>query len=173
MNPVPAQTPFRWLLEMLLLRARPQDLPASRLWVGLALSANALADGLALLDQMPAVAALQVAVLDTLLLVVFVLALLAWRGFNTRALQTLTALAGIGALFSLMAWSGTGLVAGEEGRAVVVSLILLWYLAVAGHVLRHALEIPWLAGVALSFLYFVLSTGLIGLLFGKLMVPET
>lgn len=166
-------TSLRLLLEMLLLRARPQDLPASRLGLGLALSANALADGLALLDQMPVLAALQAAVLDTLLLTVFVLALLAWRHFNARAPQTLTALAGIGALFSLMVWSGTGLVSGEAGLAVVVSLILLWYLAVAGHILRHALEISWLAGVALSFLYFVLSTGLIGLLFGKLMVPET
>jgi hypothetical protein len=158
---------------MLLMRARPQDLPASRLQVGMALSANALADGLALLDQMPALAALQAALLDTLLLTVFVLALLSWRDFNTRAPQTLTALAGVGALFSLMVWSGTGLVSGEAGTAVVVSLILLWYLAVAGHILRHALEIPWLAGVALSFLYFILSTGLIGLLFGKLVVPET
>ncbi len=43
---------------------------------------------------------------------------------------------------------------------------LVWYAVVFGHVLRHAFTISFAAGVAIGFLYLVLSIGVTGAMVG-------
>lgn len=151
------------ILGICLLRANPQDLPTSRVMLFSALIAYILADVIGVLDMLSVDRALLAAAVDTLLLVAAVHLALRWRQAENRLPQTLTALAGCGALISLLAWTTAGL-AGERFPAEWVwAPFLVWYILVFGHVLRHALSIALSAGVAVSFLYLILSLGVTGL----------
>lgn len=147
-------------IDLCRLRTGPQDLPHSRFLLLLCILAYALVGlGVSLLDQNPALALVSTSV-DTLLLLT-----LAWLGLwvrdiKVRAVQTMTALTGTGALFGLMGWP---LIAAlqqlDEGGSSSLSLLLLaliiWNITVIGNILRHALDLPmWLgAGVALLYVY--------------------
>jgi hypothetical protein len=150
-------------LGLCLLRANPQDLPGSGVLVLSSLAAYAAMDVVGVLDIIPPAAALLAAAVDTLMLVAVTHLALRLRRFENRFSQTLAALAGSGALLSLAAWG----VAGLAGAAIPPDWIwvpfLVWYTVVFGHVLRHALSIPMMAGIAASFLYLLLAMGVTGL----------
>jgi hypothetical protein len=146
-----------------LLRGNPQDLPASHGLMVSALGAYALTDVVEVLDTLSASGALFAAAVDTLLLVAATQLALRWRSLENRMLQTLSALAGCGALLSLLAWSITGLTREWLAPSWVWAPFLLWYTLVFGHVLRHALSISLTAGVIVSLLYLILSMGVTGL----------
>lgn len=76
------------------------------------------------------------------------------RGHPARWLQSYTALLGAGALFGLisLAYRGLASLFGAGWLAELLDLSLfVWSLAVMGHILRHALEIPLAMGVAALF----------------------
>ena len=156
--------PLKIILGICLLRANPQDLPASNRLMLAALVAYGLADVVGVLDTLSLGSAALAAAVDTLLLIVAAHLALRWRHAESRFLQTLTALAGCGALLSLLAWAAAGLTREWLPPPWVWGPFLLWYTLVFGHVLRHALSLTLPAGVALSLLYIILSMGVIGLL---------
>lgn len=147
-----------------LLRGNPQDLPTSNLLMVSALTAYGLADVVGVLDTLPAENAFLAAAVDTLVLVAATQLALRWRNLENRLLQTLSALAGCGALLSLLAWGIAGLTREWLPPTWVWAPFLLWYTLVFGHVLRHALSISLTAGVVASLLYLILSMGVTGLL---------
>lgn len=146
-----------------LLRGDPQDLPTSNVLMVSALIAYGLADVVGVLDTLPAERALLAAAVDTLLLVAATELALRWRKLENRLPQTLSALAGCGALLSLLAWATAGLTREWLPPPWVWVPFLLWYTLVFGHVLRHALSISLTAGVVASLLYLILSMGVTGL----------
>lgn len=146
-----------------LLRGNPQDLPTSNLLLVSALITYGLADVVGVLDTLPAARALLAAAVDTLLLVAATQLALSWRHLENRLPQTLSALAGCGALLSLLAWAIAGLTRAWLPPSWVWGPFLLWYTLVFGHVLRHALSISMTAGVVASLLYLILSMGVTGL----------
>jgi hypothetical protein len=150
-------------LDICLLRAKPQDLPASDSVMLAALAAYVLADVVGVLDIVSAGGALLAAAVDTLLLLAATHLALRWRHLENRATQTLSALAGCGALISLLAWAAAGLVPVQVPAEWVWAPFLLWYTLVFGHILRHALSISLVVGVTASILYLVLSMGVTGL----------
>jgi hypothetical protein len=170
--------PTKLFFQIALLRANPQDLPTSTMLMALALVAHVLADVWTLQETLPIWYALQAAAIDTLLLVAVAHTALLLRNFAHRARQTLTALAGCGAMISLITWGVVALVklftsspdVTEEGgpsRATLAALLttlpfLFWYLLLFGHVMRHALSVSLPAGVGLSLIYFILSVGVGG-----------
>jgi len=156
--------PLNIFVGICLLRANPQDLPTSnRLMLG-ALIAYGLADVIGALDMLPLGAAALAAAVDTLLLIVATHLALRWRDVESRFPQTLSALAGCGALLSLLAWAASGLTREWLSPPWVWVPFLLWYTLVFGHVLRNALSVALPAGVAVSLLYIILSMGVTGLL---------
>ncbi|MHB8534351.1 MAG: hypothetical protein ACYDBW_02780 [Sulfuricaulis sp.] len=155
--------PLKIILNISLLRAKPQDLPASGSVMLAALAAYALADVLGVLDLVSPGGAALAAAVDTLLLLAATHLALRWRHMENRAPQTLSALAGCGALISLLAWAAAGLVPARPAAAWVWLPFLFWYTLVFGHILRHALSISRVAGVTVSILYLVLSMGVTGL----------
>ncbi|OGI51073.1 MAG: hypothetical protein A3E57_02035 [Candidatus Muproteobacteria bacterium RIFCSPHIGHO2_12_FULL_60_33] len=163
--------PLRILLNICLLRASPQDLPASRLGMLAALAAYAAAGVLGVLDVLTFENAVLAAAVDTLLLAAVTHLVLPWRQLENRVTQTLTALAGCGALLSLLAWATSGLTREWLPPAWVWAPFLVWYTLVFGHVWRHALSITLAAGVAASLLYLILSMGVTGLFMNP--VPAT
>lgn len=50
---------------------------------------------------------------------------------------------------------------------IFLTFLLLWHLAVVGHILRHALAIPFFYGVALAFGYVVISYQVMMALFDR------
>lgn len=155
--------PLKILIGICLLRAAPQDLPASRAGMLGALMAYASAGVLGVLDVLTLENAFLASAVDTLLLTAVTHLVLQWRRLENRATQTLTALAGCGALLSLLAWGAAGLVREAFQPEWVWAAFLVWYTLVFGHILRHALSIALSAGVAASFLYLVFSISVTGL----------
>ena len=150
-------------LRLCLLRANPQDLPGSGALALSALAAYGAVDVVGVLDIVPPVSALTAAAVDTLMLVVATHLALRWRRFGNRFIQTLAALAGCGALLSFAAWAIASLAAGSISPDWVWAPFLVWYTVVFGHVLRQALAIPMAAGIAVSFVYLMLSLSVTGL----------
>lgn len=159
--------PLKLLVDICLLRAAPQDLPASRQTMFVALAAYAAAGMLGVLDVFAFESAVLAAAVDTLLLAAVTHLVLQWRRLENRLTQTLTALAGCGALLSLLAWGAAGLVREVFQPEWVWAGLLVWYTLVFGHILRHALSIPLAAGVAASLLYLMLSMSVTGLFVGQ------
>lgn len=163
--------PLKLLLGICSLRASPQDLPATRAGLLAALLAYAAAGVLGVLDVVTLENAILAAAVDTLLLVAVTHLVLQWRRLENRFIQTLTALAGCGALLSLLAWGAAGLVREVFEPEWVWAVFLVWYTLVFGHILRHALSITLAAGVAASLFYLIFSIGVTGLFMNP--VPAT
>jgi hypothetical protein len=163
------QALFRFFLQLAMLRRGPQDLPASPvLLVLLALLNVAVGavNGAELFGG--ARAALGANLLDLLLSLVLVFALLQIKGRVARWLQTMTAFLGLGALAGLvmLVVRSPAEALGVVQLAMFVDLILAIWLHVAlGNVLRHALDIPLLAGVIIMLSYTVIAFNLIARVF--------
>lgn len=155
--------PLKIFLGICLLRAKPQDLPTSNRLMLAALIVYGLADVIGVLDMLSFGSAALAAAVDTLLLIVATHLALHWRNAENRFPQTLSALAGCGALLSLLAWAVASLTREWLPPPWVWAPFLLWYTLVFGHVLRNALSVPFPAGVAASLLYIILSMGVTGL----------
>lgn len=155
--------PLKTFLDICLLRANPQDLPASDSVMLAALAAYALADVIGVLDIVSMGSAALAATVDTLLLVAATHLALRWRHLENRLAQSLSALAGGGALLSLLAWGIAALTRTWFPGDWVWAVFMIWYTLVFGHILRHALSIPLAAGVAASLLYLILSISITGL----------
>lgn len=161
-------------VDIIMLRRGPQDLPASQFLMVSALLCYT-ASGLALfLTQIPSLPG----ALSELSVVLgmeagFFLGLLALQGRLARAVQTLTALWGTGAILTLAGlplhiWI-TSIPAGTDPATIAsmgVLLLLILSLVVAGHILREALEVPLPAGILLVMSEFILSVFVTAQLFG-------
>lgn len=166
------------LIGLCLLRRAPQDMPYSP-----ALTRNLVLLGFAV--DLVYVSLLDVA--QPLPRLLFALAmslgmpwlLLQMRGRSARYAQTLGALAGTSALFTVMflpvaLWTrqfaelaGSAEPGVEQMAAGWVVLLLLgWRLAVSGHILRHALDLPRWSGAVIAISWFLLEFSLDRRLFG-------
>lgn len=160
---------IRLFLDVALFNKGPQDVPASLFLFGVVLAANlTVGVGLALLD-IDLLEGIGQSLAGMAMLGGFLWGSLYFGGKSSRYLQTATAAFGCDTLVSAVAlpflfWSRlTG-----EGRGVVelvILLLLLWQVAVIGHVLRHALSSSYAAGFALAFIYTVGSVRLMMELF--------
>ncbi len=163
--------------DICLLRAKPQDLPASWPLFGLTI-VGALLSGLLVLSDVlgGAVQALLTGVLDILLVIGLLRVLLPLFGKELRFLQTATAIFGSGTLFNLVSYP-LHLMAANDPKVSDIALLgsilylflylffLVWSLVVLGHVLRHALEIRLRAGILFAFGYFMLINLMVQILF--------
>lgn len=155
------------LMRLCLLRADPQDLPTSPVLLALALAAHLVLDVLTLLDAYSPARSLVGATVDTLLLIAVVHTTLLLRNLGHRTIQTLTALAFVGAIFSAVASLATITLGTWIPAVAVWGAVLLWYLVVFGHIARHALSLSFPAGVAIALGYFLLSVVVTGSVMGE------
>lgn len=170
---------LRMFFNICVLRAKPQDIPASIALLGISLFAYFSVNMVMLFDGVSLPRALLVAIVDTLLLAALVHSALLLRRHGERVPQTLSALAGCGALLSMVAWVATSLalrvVAPEVAEPDAATLAALspaqvqfivlvwlpcvaWFVLVFGHILRHSLDVPMLGGVVFAILYVIVST---------------
>lgn len=136
-------------LNLCLLRAKPQDLPASGRLMGAALAAYFLAGWMIALTQQPAGPAVLAALADSAVLALLTHTVLLLRKHPERLAQTLSALAGTGAVIQLIAWP---LLATPALLA-----LLVWNLAINAHILRHALEVRLGPAILISVGFLLMS----------------
>jgi Na+/melibiose symporter-like transporter len=155
---------LRTVLDICLLRAGPQDLPASPALFGPALLAYVATSWLLSATELGRTNALWLVATDVVLLVVLVHFVLRVRNFPKRQHQTLIALLTCGALFGLIGWpllQWRSVVADETQALLLPTSLLmaltLWNLTVTGHILRHALSTSLFNGIVLSVIYMLIS----------------
>ena len=172
-------TGVAWLrswLEQLLLRRAPQDDRLSHSVLGLALTAYLLIDLLQSLSSSVFTVGVAMSLLDTVLLMLFVWLVLSVAGKGVRLVQTLTALAGTGALLGLIglplvqqAAQAHKIEAGPSSAMVLAWLALLaWSIAVQAHIFRHALSTRYGIGLLLAGAHTILAIAILESLFPRI-----
>lgn len=163
-----------YFVRLCLLRAGPQDLPASPILLWLALGANLLA-GVLLVAGVRADLGLAMVegLADSLLLLSLLWLALRLQGLGARFLQSATALLGSSALLALVALPPLALTvpAGQsttpvsELAALLLLVVIGWNLLVFGHILRHSFGLSLALGFGLAVAYTALSYSLLNQLF--------
>lgn len=155
---------FRPFIDLCLLRVKPQDLPVSGLLLGLALLAYTLSSALVSTVSLPAGSALLAGTADTALLSGLTFSVLRFQHLHARAPQTLTALAGTGALLGVLSLPVTSWLHGVQRSGgdielpvLLLLVILVWSVVVVGHILRHALSTPYIFGLVLAVVFYWVS----------------
>jgi hypothetical protein len=153
-------------VNIALLRAEPQDVPASpRLLQGTLVLAG-LSYLLAVSSLFPIGQSLLRAALDIGVMALFLYGVLMLRQYPARFLQSFTALCGTGSLLNLVAWPLFLMLAGGEPSTqtpgIPAAILLLWALyawslMVTGHIFRHSLDLSFPAGILVALLYIYLS----------------
>lgn len=162
---------LRRFWEVCLLRAGPQDLPASDFLLVLTLLIYIAASFLVSLLQFEFSRAGLVTLVDLLLMAGLSYLILWIARRHARWLQTMTALSGSGAVLSLAAlpflyWSNQIEAENQAGLPDFVLLgMLIWNLVVLAHIFRHALSVSFGFGAVFATLYLYISTRLIRALF--------
>ena len=159
--------------EICLLRAGPQDLPASTVLLYVSLIIYVISGLLLSLINAELGKSLLIVTVDVFMLAGLAYLLLWIRMLTRRYVQTLTALAGSGAILELTAWPllyWQNLSAVANSPALLIASLLLWaWLAwnviVVAHILRHTLTTSFFNGTLLSVLYMFVSVSVIRIVF--------
>lgn len=158
-----------FFLQLATLRRGPQDLPPSSALLALLALFNLVVgtiSGAALFGGIRA--ALGANIVDLLLSLLLLFALLQVRGRTERWLQTASAFLGLGVLVGvvmLIVKAVAGALGVQEFAMLVDLVLAIWLQVALGSVLRHALEIPLLAGVIVMLSYTVIAFNLIARIF--------
>ena len=144
---------LKLFLDICLLRANAEDIPASRaLLIISVLAYFVLSLGIAFV---PGNLAKIVAIIMVGFILVIALAQAGlWiRSFMNRSVQTITALAGTGTIFCILTWPL--LLLGEQliFPRYLLLLVFIWDIVVVGQILRNALSFPFWAGIGISVFY--------------------
>lgn len=166
------QAIVRPFVEICLLRRRPQDLPSSIVLFALAAGFHTIMSILLSATMLNAWKAILAGITDTLLIIFLTGTLLYAHRLKPRILQTLTAMTGTGAIITLVAIPVFGWLhaikqsgGGNPLAGLLVLGLIAWSLAISGHILRHALSIPYFLGIFIAFVFFWISHSVFTYLF--------
>ncbi len=150
----------------------PQQLPASSTFTFVLLVAYVLMDFVHEVDRLAAPLAFVSSMVDVGLSVILTTSLLLLTRRKVRIWQTLSALAGANIVLGVLAlplvyWFDYARDAGFDSSLPILLLlgIIVWSIAVTGHILRHALDSSLYVGIVVSILYSVISTNVLSQLF--------
>lgn len=150
-------TSARQLLDICLLRAAPQQLPFSWELLGLTVIASVGLGYPAMLAYGATSNPVPELTLSLVFTLAFVYAVLAFRGFKTRFVQTASAIFGTDAIITLVALpvlhaASTG-ATHDSLTLLAIAGVVIWNLLVMGHILRHALSLPLPGGILVAMGY--------------------
>jgi len=160
-------------IDICLLRAGPQDLPASTVLLVLTLIAYCTAGLLLSLVNTSLANAILLVVVDVLMFAGLAYLILWIKLLTVRFVQALTALAGSGAILEFSIWPVVywqQLSTTTDGPGMLIASLILWLwlfwnIAVVGHILRHTLSTTFFNGALLSLMYMFISISVIRTLF--------
>ncbi len=163
---------IRAFVDICLFRRGPQDLPASSFLLYLTLGAYAGSNFLLALGTYTPATAAMASLADTALLAVLTLSLLHLHGRTARVRQTLAALAGTGTVLAVLAlppiyWLTVQATQGELSSVpgYVILALIVWSLAVIGHIIRHALGTRLIVGMVVAMVFYWVAISVQGALF--------
>ena len=161
-------------LEQCLMRRAPQDDPLSYSALSGALAAYAGMDMLQVRASSDWLVAVAMTGVDVLVMILFAWTLLRLTKKPARFVQTLTSLAGTGAVLGfvglplILQASHAHLESGPTPALVLGWLVLLaWSIAVQAHIFRHALSVRYGVGLLVAGCYVVLAVSLIEMFFPR------
>ncbi len=151
---------IRTLVDITLLRKGPEDIPYSwvllhmciALWMLALLATAALITNF---DATDAWVSLASAIVGAICYVV----VLSATGYGGRAVQTLAALIGCGAVISFTMLAEIVLFTPFLGRdiaSLIAFVVLVWSVPVKGHIIARAINWHWYAGIVIAFSIFLL-----------------
>lgn len=153
-----------------LMNKGPQHLPCSQGLLQVSLLAYLITGVLSMLSATPLDEALPVMLAD--LAVMLLYAWLCLKAFNqsARFIQMTTALAGVGAIFQILAWPLMAYLDNQQGApAPGLSMLLLfvvgWNLAVYAHIFRESFNVRMLSAFVLTLTYAAITVSVRQLLF--------
>lgn len=152
-------------------RQGPQDLPAAQSLFIVTLLLYLLISTIISGFELEPERALLSAVVEVALLLAMIRVMLWARELWPRFQQTATALLGSGTLFGfiavpLMWWqSQYDQPMDAFAPSLLIFALFVWSVAVTGHILRHALNVPFYVGVVLSLLYTYVSITILRAIF--------
>lgn len=160
---------FRFFVELAMLRRGPQDLPASRTLLILLAALSVLIGSVNGADLFGGLrTALGANLLDLLLMMLMLFVLLQVKGHLARWQQTASAFFGLGALAGmvmLLVRVPAGALGIMELAMLADLVVAVWLHVALGGVLRHALDMPLLAGVAIVLSYTIMAFNIIARVF--------
>lgn len=174
---VAATTILKTYFSLCLFRSEPRNMPAAGAFCVFSVALYVLSGIALVLVYQPLPHAILSGIIETALLLVLTWILLVAHGLRSRFIQTVTALAGTGFLFSLFSLplflllprEGAG---NESPFLAVISLFLLflvgWNIAVLAHILRHAVSSSFAMGIVLAVGYVWIITAILSFI-----VPES
>ena len=152
------------ILAILLLKAGPQHLPYSLSLLAILTSLYVVSGVLVLTTSMNIGQAAANMVLDVAVLFAFSYFCLSLLRYRARFVQMVSALAGIGIVYHLLAWplfiQIHNMQPQEQGAKIAALMMLLlvsWQVLVFAHVFRHSMQMSMMRALALSFGYLFLS----------------
>jgi len=160
-------------LDIALLRRGPEDLPASGFLLCLTGVAYLLTGALTVASYSRSTGDLVGQLtLDLGLMLAFFVVLLVINRKVARIEQTLTAVLGTGVVLAVVSLPLTIWLDAQGAQseaaifpAVGIYLLVLWSIGINGHILRRALEIPYVGGVVLAAGYFILNVAIFARVF--------
>ena len=162
---------IRAFIDICLFRRGPQDIPASGFLLYLTLGAYAASNFLLALGRYTLGTAAMVSLTATLLLAVLTLSLLYLHGRAARVPQTLAALAGTGTVVAVLALPPIYWLHLQTGPAqlslpdLLVLGLVVWSLAIIGHIIRHALATRLIVGLLVAIMFYWIAVSVQGALF--------
>jgi hypothetical protein len=153
---------INYFFDLCLLRANPQDMPASQALLSITFICNVLAGLLLIGDVRPHPAtALFESFLGATLLLSTLWVMLSLSKMRARFTQSATALMGSGLLLSLIALPLLVLAGSSQSEpnlaGVLLLLLVMWSIIVLGHIVRHTFTLPLSAAIGVSLLYTIFS----------------
>lgn len=158
------------LLAIALFRIGPQDLPPGPSAMLTCLILYVLIAGLSLMSPEAAANAAMVMLVAVAVPLILSRIILLAAGKLARWQQTVGALFGTSALLSALSLP-FGWAAGDQASTVnglILVAIFFWSLAVNGHIWRHALEVSFAGGLAISVLSFAATLFVVNAVTGSL-----
>ena len=159
----------------MLLQASPQDILYSRALMVRMIFFYFLSGVLVMSGLMEASVAPVRMLFSISILLVFSYALLTALNKLARLVQTVTALAGSGILFNILAWPVLGYMSVPDVPdttmqmlSLFMLMVLSWEIMVTAHIYRHALNIQVLSAILLSLGLFFISLSLTQMIFPEM-----
>jgi len=151
-------------------RAGPQDIPHSYFLLVWAVIAYFLI-GLIVSPLEQATPKTISAIVDTIMVIGLALAGLWVRNLANRGIQTIVALAGTGLVFGLinllliLVFPGLGTTEPSIFSSMLILALVIWNIAVMGHILKSSLDLPFWAGIGIAVLYVYTSLRVTGAIY--------
>lgn len=154
------------LLNIALRRSGPEDLPDSGFLLGLTVVAYLVTQApLALIAYGSSEAGLRAVAISIALLFGGLWALLVLAGYRARFRRVVTAMLGTSALLSVIslpfsAWrqATAEIGSGVATPSAIIFAIMLWSIAIDGHIVARAISRPFGIGLLIAIAYFFLHT---------------